>query len=138
MIFPSQNERFKGDPKFTLKLFTYHPCFPVDRANWNKLKYAHFSPLTRGVAQPGSAFAWGAKGREFKSLRPDHFKARKQRFRSMFTGFFCAYSHLPNKMLQYGKRRIQRVNWHNIGTTLAQHWHNIFRHSSNRIVFLTW
>ena len=25
----------------------------------------------RGVAQPGSVLAWGARGREFKSLRPD-------------------------------------------------------------------
>ena len=27
----------------------------------------------RTVAQPGSAFAWGAKGHEFKSRRSDHF-----------------------------------------------------------------
>jgi hypothetical protein len=26
----------------------------------------------RGVAQPGSAPAWGAGGRQFKSGRPDH------------------------------------------------------------------
>ena len=26
----------------------------------------------RGVAQPGSALAWGASGRRFKSCRPDH------------------------------------------------------------------
>ena len=26
----------------------------------------------RGVAQPGSAPAWGAGGRRFKSSRPDH------------------------------------------------------------------
>ncbi len=26
----------------------------------------------RTVAQPGSAFAWGAKGHEFKSRRSDH------------------------------------------------------------------
>jgi hypothetical protein len=26
----------------------------------------------RGVAQLGSAVAWGAKGRRFKSCRPDH------------------------------------------------------------------
>ncbi len=30
--------------------------------------------LYRAVAQTGSAFAWGAKGQEFKSPRPDHFK----------------------------------------------------------------
>jgi hypothetical protein len=29
------------------------------------------------VAQPGSAFAWGAKGRWFKSSRADHFKTLK-------------------------------------------------------------
>ena len=27
--------------------------------------------LIRGVAQPGSALAWGASGRRFKSFRPD-------------------------------------------------------------------
>src|SRR5262245_38496017 len=30
-------------------------------------------PSGRGVAQPGSAPAWGAGGRWFKSSRPDHF-----------------------------------------------------------------
>ncbi len=30
--------------------------------------------IRRGVAQPGSAVAWGAKGRRFKSCRPDHLK----------------------------------------------------------------
>ena len=28
-------------------------------------------PFGRGVAQPGSALAWGARGREFESRRPD-------------------------------------------------------------------
>ena len=28
--------------------------------------------LSRGVAQPGSAYALGAEGREFESLNPDH------------------------------------------------------------------
>src|SRR3954469_7063308 len=28
----------------------------------------------RGVAQPGSALAWGASGRWFKSSRPDHWR----------------------------------------------------------------
>ena len=27
---------------------------------------------SRGVAQPGSALAWGARGREFESRRSDH------------------------------------------------------------------
>ena len=29
--------------------------------------------IRRGVAQPGSALAWGARGRWFKSSRPDQF-----------------------------------------------------------------
>ena len=30
----------------------------------------------RGVAQPGSALAWGARGRRFESFRPDQIKRR--------------------------------------------------------------
>ncbi len=34
----------------------------------------------RGVAQPGSALAWGARGREFESRRPDqYFKGLQQK-----------------------------------------------------------
>lgn len=29
------------------------------------------SPVVRDVAQPGSALAWGARGRKFESCRPD-------------------------------------------------------------------
>ena len=32
-----------------------------------------YSFVLRGVAQPGSASALGAEGREFESHRPDHF-----------------------------------------------------------------
>src|SRR5581483_11264074 len=31
-------------------------------------------PSSRDVAQPGRALAWGARGRQFKSARPDHFQ----------------------------------------------------------------
>ena len=31
----------------------------------------------RDVAQPGSALAWGARGREFESRRPDHFYSQE-------------------------------------------------------------
>ena len=31
-----------------------------------------YTAWLRGVAQPGSALAWGARGREFESRRPDH------------------------------------------------------------------
>ena len=39
----------------------------------------HNAQLVRGVAQPGSALAWGARGREFESRRPDH-NSRKETF----------------------------------------------------------
>lgn len=39
----------------------------------------HNTQLVRGVAQPGSALAWGARGREFESRRPDH-NSRKETF----------------------------------------------------------
>ncbi len=31
--------------------------------------------LCRDVAQPGRALAWGARGRQFKSARPDHLNS---------------------------------------------------------------
>src|SRR5213592_25033 len=37
---------------------------------------ARAAVATRGVAQLGSAFGWGPKGREFKSRRPDSGEAR--------------------------------------------------------------
>jgi hypothetical protein len=43
---------------------------------WNGFEpmNADFLPDGRGVAQPGSAHAWGACGRRFKSGRPDQTK----------------------------------------------------------------
>lgn len=35
---------------------------------------------TRGVAQPGSAHAWGACGRRFKSGRPDYLSLHGARY----------------------------------------------------------
>ena len=35
---------------------------------------------SRGVAQPGSALAWGASGRRFKSCRPDQNKINRPIF----------------------------------------------------------
>ena len=40
------------------------------RSAYAALLYFHVS---RGVAQPGSALAWGARGRVFESLRPDQW-----------------------------------------------------------------
>ena len=44
--------------------------------------------LCRGVAQTGSAFAWGAKGLGFKSRRPDHFSMKNP----CISGVFCLSS----------------------------------------------
>jgi hypothetical protein len=38
----------------------------------NPSSYGSGSFLRRDVAQPGRALAWGARGRQFKSARPDH------------------------------------------------------------------
>ncbi len=38
----------------------------------------------RDVAQPGSAFAWGAKGREFKSRHPDQLNKKAFLSESLF------------------------------------------------------
>ena len=43
----------------------------------------------RDVAQPGSALAWGARGREFKSRRPDE-TVKQQSFQSSGIGGFFA------------------------------------------------
>ena len=40
---------------------------------------ANFSLECRGVAQPGSAHAWGACGRRFKSGRPDQTKPQQNK-----------------------------------------------------------
>ena len=41
----------------------------------------------RDVAQPGSALAWGARGRWFKSSRPDHFFSSADRAISGWAGY---------------------------------------------------
>ncbi len=40
------------------------------------MRTVDWKKLCRGVAQPGSALAWGARGPEFKSRRPDHLNGR--------------------------------------------------------------
>ena len=45
-------------------------------ANLSAARYNACS-RSRGVAQPGSASAWGAEGRRFKSGRPDQFAVRR-------------------------------------------------------------
>ena len=52
------------------------PCDPCLAAGMKRLQYRYNRFRSRGVAQPGSASAWGAEGRRFKSGRPD--QSRKQ------------------------------------------------------------
>jgi DNA-binding transcriptional MerR regulator len=37
----------------------------------DRWRFLCYNSRSRGVAQPGSALAWGARGREFESRRPD-------------------------------------------------------------------
>ena len=65
----------------------------------------------RGVAQTGSAFAWGAKGHEFKSHRPDSFPMN------------CTYVLFSPSMGRYyiGQTQnvAQRFKFHSAGSTQA-------------------
>ena len=42
----------------------------------------HVRTQCRDVAQPGRALAWGARGRQFKSARPDQFLAGRSMLES--------------------------------------------------------
>ncbi|MEY4127891.1 MAG: hypothetical protein RL737_2080, partial [Bacteroidota bacterium] len=43
-----------------------------------RLGFGQIKQPNRDVAQPGSALAWGARGREFESRHPDPVKSRPQ------------------------------------------------------------
>ena len=47
------------------------------------------SGLFRDVAQPGSALAWGARGRWFESSRPDKIKAFAKAGAFLFDNLAC-------------------------------------------------
>ena len=47
---------------------------------------------SRDVAQPGSALAWGARGRWFESSRPDQQKARSESCGFCFSGSVTEWS----------------------------------------------
>lgn len=61
----------------------------------------HNAQLVRGVAQPGSALAWGARGREFESRRPDHEIPGKGDVQIRYVSFFFASVPAVN---HYGER----------------------------------
>jgi hypothetical protein len=48
------------------------------------------SGFHRDVAQPGSALAWGARGREFKSRRPDQFLIEQKPVHAQFRNEYSA------------------------------------------------
>ena len=58
----------------------------------------------RDVAQPGSAFAWGASGRWFESSHPDQLK-RKSAF---YGGFFVLKDHGVVDLNQRGSGSTRR------------------------------
>ena len=64
--------------------------------------------FSRGVAQPGSALAWGARGREFESRRPDH-KDLKARYRKV-PGFFLSSTiqHHPAREKSFRDKHLRR------------------------------
>src|SRR5690242_5088641 len=68
-------------------------------------------PSRRDVAQPGSALAWGARGRRFKSARPDHsFSTRKPA--GTVEAFNCRPTQHPNRKQTRsgcGEKRLQGV-----------------------------
>src|SRR5690606_7102427 len=51
---------------------------------YSSSRFGRNAKHSRGVAQPGSALAWGARGRVFESLRPDQIQKPK----SADLGFF--------------------------------------------------
>ena len=55
-------------------------CFTTGRLGFGQIKQPN-----RDVAQPGSALAWGARGREFESRHPDQQKALRNR-KAFFMG----------------------------------------------------
>jgi hypothetical protein len=63
---------------FTILLLSqhYYKCWNPQQ-KWLKQKvFIYF----RGVAQPGSALVWGARGRKFKSCHPDKSKTLVQKY----------------------------------------------------------
>jgi hypothetical protein len=58
-----------------LPAITTSVVFPLG-IHGRKESLCYNSQLRRGVAQPGSVLAWGARGREFESPRPDQQNQR--------------------------------------------------------------
>src|SRR5690554_471007 len=112
---PSMNRKKSSRPKnfaawsssFVVSL---NPCWKSCVADFlpgNSQFECYNARLCRGVAQPGSAPAWGAGGREFESHRPDQLN---QVLTAAFGWpFFSATRLLRDSSAQNGKRRRSRV-----------------------------
>src|SRR5256885_7906587 len=70
-------------------------------------------PQCRGVAQPGSALAWGASGRWFKSSRPDHWRPL------IFFAFARGSGASSFGKVAAGSKLVAKVSIFRIGTTGA-------------------
>ena len=71
------------------------------RGHWFESSIAH--QKSRSVAQPGSAFASGAKGRGFKSLRSD--QSRNPQIRNIGGFSFSFVRHCPGRNGKDGEKR---------------------------------
>jgi hypothetical protein len=75
--------------------------FRRDRAGTRQARtFVPHSAARRGVAQPGSALAWGASGRWFKSSRPDHATAENRGPKGIPFGPRFLRTDLPRSVLQ--------------------------------------
>src|SRR5690606_19196638 len=59
--------------------------------------------LRRGVAQPGSALAWGARGREFESRHPDQSSQRVSRKLLTLSCFWACFPQIQPGAAQAGR-----------------------------------
>ncbi len=66
--------------------------------------------LCRDVAQPGRALAWGARGRQFKSARPDHLLSHlNQSFSSDLRGRPTKHPNLASRARRMHQYRLRGV-----------------------------
>ena len=67
------NQFQRSHSNFILQLFNLQ-LFNIFNSSFSSSFFVLYYSV-RGVAQPGSALAWGARGRKFKSCHPDEKKA---------------------------------------------------------------
>ena len=75
-------------------------CITTGRLGFGQVKQPN-----RDVAQPGSALAWGARGRVFESLRPDQIDQQKGQLRYELAFLFSTFVLDPLALSVTGKHR---------------------------------